>query len=672
MPNNTKTLLPWGITTILLIYLAWRMHLFVYALLFSLGAGLVRYRLPELGWPKAAGTGLFLCLFWYLANLIAFFSLAPVGEIGFFRTLSDLAGDMVKYPEIVGLAFQHSLYRTRLATSALSLGLLTVFTINSPFGRDLGLHRIFKVPGGYKISRTHSQGSARWATEKELRRHFKSHGPGIIVGKNKNNHPYILPYHQESFDYQRNHNVIVLGATGTGKSASFVRPNILQADASMVITDPKEELYHEMAPYLKKKGYNIYRFNLVNMHNSHRWNPLVKKDGSRDLTTQDANLISSSIIKNTRSPNERRGDPFWESSEQALLTALILYASRHFQNHTPSFGNILKFATSRRPEALDYDFGRLDMSDPARAAYNIYAQAPEKVRGSIIISLGTRLQLWQDSLLSDLTSRSDFDLAELGQEKTAIFVAISDFDSTYYSISALFFTQAFQELYKLASKTGGTLPVFTRFIMDEFCNIGYIPDFTQKLSTMRSRGISAQMIVQSLGQLENRYPFGQADEIIGNCDTKLMLGANDAHTTHYIVDLIGKTTVEQHSHSRSDKVVLDAGGITRREVGRHLITPDELLRLDNREALLIVRGIYPAKIQKLYYKEHPEAIILEHLNPLDSAPHLDAPQYQPPPPPPPPPGSISNPNPHQIQEPRALNPDELEREIEDIPADFQP
>ena len=180
---------------------------------------------------------------------------------------------------------------------------------------------------------------------------------------------------------------------------------------------------------------------------------------------------------------------------------------------------------------------------------------------------------------------------------------------------------AFQELYKLASKTGGTLPVFTRFIMDEFCNIGYIPDFTQKLSTMRSRGISAQMIVQSLGQLENRYPFGQADEIIGNCDTKLMLGANDAHTTHYIVDLIGKTTVEQHSHSRSDKVVLDAGGITRREVGRHLITPDELLRLDNREALLIVRGIYPAKIQKLYYKEHPEAVILEHLNPLDSAPH---------------------------------------------------
>jgi len=179
------------------------------------------------------------------------------------------------------------------------------------------------------------------------------------------------------------------------------------------------------------------------------------------------------------------------------------------------------------------------------------------------------------------------------------------------------------------------------------------------------------MIVQSLGQLENRYPFGQADEIIGNCDTKLMLGANDAHTTHYIVDLIGKTTVEQHSHSRSDKVVLDAGGITRREVGRHLITPDELLRLDNREALLIVRGIYPAKIQKLYYKEHPEAIILEHLNPLDSAPHLDAPQYQPPPPPPPPPGSISNPNPHQIQEPWALNP-ELEREIEDIPADFQP
>ena len=131
MPNNTKTLLPWGITTILLIYLAWRMHLFVYALLFSLGAGLVRYRLPELGWPKAAGTGLFLCLFWYLANLIAFFSLAPVGEIGFFRTLSDLAGDMVKYPEIVGLAFQHSLYRTRLATSALEPGLLTVFTINS-------------------------------------------------------------------------------------------------------------------------------------------------------------------------------------------------------------------------------------------------------------------------------------------------------------------------------------------------------------------------------------------------------------------------------------------------------------------------------------------------------------------------------------------------------------
>lgn len=505
------------------------------------------------------------------------------------------------------------MYRKRLLISFLGSSLFIFALINTPTGRGLGLHRLFEVPGGFKISKRTSMGSARWAKESELRKILKSSGPGLVLGQDPvSKELYILPYQNEKFEYQRNQNIVVFGATGAGKSASFVKPNILQADTSFVITDPKAEIYHELAPFLRNQGYKVYRFNLINMRDTHCWNPLVKKDGSCNLTIQDAVLIASSIIKNTKDPAEKTGDPFWEKAEQALLTSLIIYAANHFETpEEKTFANILRFATGRTPAALDYDFGRLPITDPARASYNIYQQAPEKVRGSIIISLGTRLQLFQDDDLAYLTSRSDFDITELGEEKTAIFVNLSDTDDTYYSISALFFTQAFQELYAFASKHGGTLPVFTRFVMDEFCNIGYIPSYTVKLSTMRSRGISAQMIVQSLGQLQNRYPDGLSEEIIGNCDVRLMLGANDAMTAKYFTELIGKSTIEQETHNVSDRVMIDAGTRSQREMGRELITPDEILRLSNKEALLLIRGTYPAKIHKLYYKEHPQAHLID-------------------------------------------------------------
>ncbi len=595
-----------------LLVLAWQLHLLIYAILLIAPVLLCERFLPGLDRRKAIGLGLFFCFLWYFGNVITFLTLAPVGKLGFSRALSETLSDLIKYPYLATMALRYSIYRMRLLSVLLAETGLALLFINSPTGRGLGLHRIFEVPGGFKIAQSTAMGSANWATEKELRNYFTREGPGLIVGMNDKKELYILPLTNNKFEYQRNQNIVVFGTTGSGKTGSFVKPNILQADGSYFITDPKQELYNELAPYLRKHGYKVYRFNLVDMLASERWNPLVKKDGTCDLSIQDAVLISSSIIKNSKDPTEKTNDPFWDKAEQALLTALILYASKYF-TEPKTFSNILKFATGRTPAALDYDFGKLPPTDPARAAYNIYAHATEAVRGSVIISVGTRLQLFQDDKLAHLTSASDFDLTEPGLEKTAIFVVISDADDTYNSISALFFSQAFQELYKLAAKHNGSLPMFTRFIMDEFCNIGFIPAYTVKLSTMRSRGISSQMIIQSWGQLNNRYPFGMADEIIGNCDIRLMLGANDSVTAKYFVDLIGKTTVEQEMHSHSDRVMLDAGIRGERTSARELITADEILRLDNRKALLIVRGGNPAIVNKAFYKDHPGAKELDIL-----------------------------------------------------------
>lgn len=615
MNHTTKKYIVYGILLALFYVICWRLNLLIYGILFTLPIIVFCYVGAKLGWQKPMALGLFLCFLWFLSNVLTFFFLAPVSDIGINIAFSEIVSDLIRYPEIINKAITYDLYKMRLVFSLVMLGGLTFVIVNTPTGRGLGLHRLFEVPGGITFSKFNTMGSARWATETEMRNYFNSQGPGLILGKNENNEPYILPYTNEKFDYQRNQNIIVFGATGSGKTASFVKPNVLQADTSYVITDPKMEIYKELAPFLRNQGYDVYKLNLVDMNDSERWNPFLNKDNTCDLTTQDAILIASSIIKNTKDPSEKNSDPFWEKSEQALLTALIMYAIRKFKNEKKTFADILRWATGRTASAIDYDFGKLPPSDPARAAFNVYSQAPDKVRGSIIVSLATRLQLYQSEELANLTSASDFDLEELGKKKTAIFVILSDYDETFHSISALFFTQAFQKLYRLASANQGRLPQFTRFLMDEFCNIGYLPGFTTKLSTMRSRGISAQMIVQSLGQLQNRYPFGQSDEIIGNCDTKYMMGANDAATAKYIVELLGKSTVEQETRGRSDRVVIDAGHISKREFGRELMTPDEILRLDNREGILIIRGTYPAKIKKLFYMEHPNAHKITKLAP---------------------------------------------------------
>lgn len=598
--------------------IAWQYNVLVYALLLTIPLIYTRIRAPSFPWQKSLIIGLILCIFWYLTHAVAMLSLVPIGELGFVKATREIFSDLLRHRELPGIVFSYPAYRSRFLISFLAVTGFTYAIIQTPFGRGLGWHNYFKLPGDYKMSKNTTQGSARWATDQELKKYLKTSGPGTIIGKSKDNQPYILPV-ENKFEYQRNQNISIFGTTGSGKSHSFVRPNILQADTSYIITDPKQELYNSMSGYLRNKGYDVYKFNLVNMQDSNHWNPLMKKAGIHDFSVHDAVMMSTSIIKNTHDPTEKKGDKFWDDTQIALMTALILYATKYFDpNHPdpekryePTFADILRFATHRPASALDYDFAHIPKTDPAYSSYMVYKQANENVRTSIMISFGVTLQLFTSKNLANLTSRSDFDLSDLGRKKTAIFVVISDYDSTYNSVSALFFIQAFQELYKLASKEGGTLPVPVRFIMDEFCNIGYIPDYTVKLSTMRSRGIYAQMIIQSLKQLENRYPGGLAAEIIGNSDTRIMMGANDKETAEYFSDMIGKSTVEQHTHNRSDKIPVDAGNISYRELARQLITPDEILRLPNKEQIILIRGTYPIRALKMDYMEHPNAHLLE-------------------------------------------------------------
>lgn len=614
-----KKALPYGIAGVFTAWLTWGAGLFPYIVLLLGPVLLAKWKFPDLETKKALAFGAILCLVWFVTNLVCFWTFAPVGEIGIGRAGAELFADLIRHPYLITEALSYTDYRLRLGVIVMLFGLLIFAFIQTPAGRGIGLHRIFSTPEDYRLSERNTVGSARWAEEDEMRKYFNSEGSGVVIGKSEEGEPYILPLSNESFEYQRNLNVVVFGTTGSGKTASFIKPNILQADGSFVITDPKKEIYNDTSAFLRNRGYEVYCFNLLDMANSHRWNPLLEKDGTCNVSVQDAVLMASSIIKNTKDPGEGKGDPFWEKSEQALLTALIIYTTRHIKNpEEQNFGNILYFGTGRTATALDFDFGKLPTSDPAKAAYAIYAQAPEKVRSSIIINLGTRMQLFQDEKLAKLTSETNFDLSELGEKKTAIFVVLSDYDNTYNSISALFFTQAFQTLYRQAATNGGTLNTFTRFMMDEFCNIGFIPGYTTKLSTMRSRGISAQMIIQSLGQIENRYPYGQHAEIIGNSDVRLMMGANDIDSAKYFTDLIGKATVTQETVARSDRVVVDAGTRSEREVPRDLIAPDEILRMDNKDILVLVRGGYPGKIHKMHYSEHPSANELEKISALEN------------------------------------------------------
>lgn len=480
---------------------------------------------------------------------------------------------------------------------------------------------------GFNISKDGTYGTAGWMTREELDKALHvatvEETTGTIFGK-------LDPEPEEGFATEAyeivslppesplNKHTAVYGASGTGKSRSFVRPQIMQCakrGESVIVTDPKGEMYEDMAVYLKNKGYKVRIFNLVDPQYSDSWNCLAEITHDPNKVELMAQTFADVIINNTANG---KGDPFWDKSEMNLLKALSLYVALD-EFKTPeerTIGSVYDMLIENSEEQLFAMFDKLPKHHPARQPWGIFKQGSDAVRGNTITGLGSRLQVFQSEVIRAITSVSDIDLEEIGKEKTALFVIMSDQDGTLSFISSLFFSFLFIRLVRYAdNQPSRAVDVPVNFILDEFPNIGQIPDFTKKLSTIRSRELRVAVIFQNISQLQNRYPDGLWEEIIGNCDTQLFLGCVDDTTATFISERTGEITIEVKSERVNRKSLAIAERIpeyseSSSDGKRYLLTPDEVMRLNNRTALVIVRGQKILKVNKFDYSLHHDADLL--------------------------------------------------------------
>ena len=400
-----------------------------------------------------------------------------------------------------------------------------------------------------------------------------------------------------------NINVLVVGGSGSGKSASYSVPNAYQLLGSYVFTDPKGELYDKTAGYLKAHGYEIKILNLVNPRNSDGYNPL------RHINSElDVDVIANTIVKGQSSGD--KSDPYWDDMSEALLKALIYYlmAKRPEEEQSlASCAELVRAANNNGGDNLLTNLmSELPYDHPARRYYKNIEIAPEKTYSSILSSLQSKLGKFDSRDIAELTSTNTIDFTEIGKKKTAVYVISSDTHTAYDFLLTIFFSQMIQQLYDLADKNGGALSVPTYFILDEFANIGRIPDFDKKISTSRSRKIAFSVILQNLDQLEAVYDKAY-ETIMGNCDTHLFLGSNSQKTVEYFSKALGEKTISRDNISiNKDRGNVKTGhSISDQIMARALLTPDELRRLDNDMCIIYEKGIKPIKAQKYYYFKYP-------------------------------------------------------------------
>ena len=447
---------------------------------------------------------------------------------------------------------------------------------------------------------------------------------GTILGK-LNGKAVCLPYKT-----RMNKNIAVYGASGSMKSRAFARNMIFQCVArgqegnnasgeSLIITDPKSELYESMSAYLENEGYVVKAFNLVNPENSDSWNCLGEINGQETM----AQVFADVIIQNTGSG---KGDHFWDNAEMNLLKALVLYVDQGFPPEARNIGQVYKLLTMSSEKELNSLFDLLPVSHPAKVPYCIYKQASDTVRSGVIIGLGARLQVFQNKLIRQITSYDEIDLTLPGKQKCAYFCITSDQDSTFDFLSSLFMTFIFIKLVRYADKYGeeGKLPVAVHILADELANTGAILELNKKISVIRSRNLSISCIFQNLPQMQNRYPYNQWQEIIGNCDTQLFLGCTDEVTATFISNRSGDVTVGVSSEAKqlNSWRVSDYTPEYRqtKSIGkRKLLTPDEILRLPLDTALVILRGQKVLKVEKYDYTLHPDA---QKLTPRKASEHI--------------------------------------------------
>ena len=413
----------------------------------------------------------------------------------------------------------------------------------------------------------------------------------------------------DTHKHRRSLNVLVIGGSGAAKTRSFVLPNILTANTNYVITDPKSEVLLATGGYLKEQGYDVRVLNLVNLEQSDGYNPFRYLRDEKDVLKLVNNLIQSTTPKGSH-----ESDPFWTKAETALLQAIILMLFQEAPEYEQNFSmvmRVLEYAEVREEDEghvspLDLLFESIERRKPDSVAvrqYKVFKLAAGKTAKSILVSTAVRLAPFNLPQIQALTNHDDMDLYALGEKKVALYAVIPDNDNTLNFLVSLLYAQAFQALYYSADQIHhGPLPCHVRFVLDEFAAMP-LPGFTRELATMRSRSISASVIIQNMAQIKELYKDSW-ETIPGNCDTILYLGGNESSTHKYVSEMLGKATIDTKTHGQT-KGKSGSYSTNFQMSGRELLTPDEVRKLDNRYALLFIRGASPVMDEKYDLMHHP-------------------------------------------------------------------
>lgn len=492
-------------------------------------------------------------------------------------------------------------------------------------GMFLGIYALLKYTSKKRLHRKGEEhGSARWATDAEAKK--LADKKKVKKGEIDNN---ILLTQEvrmslNTRQHRENLNVLVIGGSGSGKSRFYVKPNIMQLNTSYVVTDPKGELLRSTGKLLEDNGYKIRVFNLIDMRNSHNYNPFAyvydRKTG--ELNKSYVIKMVNVLMKNTKQEGASGGDQFWDDATKALLSALAFYLLEKRPECERNFAwvmQLLKQAEVKEDEEdfespLDIKFKEIEQENPTSMAvsyYKDFKKAAGETAKSILISCAVRLQAFNLPDVANLTHTDTLELDKIGDKKTAVFVIIPSSDVTFNFLAAMMYTQLFDTLYDTANfKYGGRLPVHVRCLLDEFANIGTIPDFDKLLATMRSMEISANIIIQNIAQLKKMYD--KSWEILtGNCDSLLFLGGKEASTTEMISKALGKETIDVVAQNRTKGHRNNSTSINNSIMGRELLTADELTVMPTDECILIVRAFHPFYCHKFDIEKHSNYQYLE-------------------------------------------------------------
>ncbi len=496
-----------------------------------------------------------------------------------------------------GAALDHP-FRITLCEDSLKTVLIFILCYGLGLGIFLSSDRNYR--------RREEHGSAKWGSAQAVRKKYadrkvtenKLLTQNVVIGLDGRKH-------------RRNLNTLVCGGSGAGKTRFFAKPNVMNANTSFVILDPKGEALRDTGGLLRAKGYEIKVIDLINMEKSHCYNPFVYLRDDNDIQRLVTNLF-----KNT-SPKESKGsqDPFWDQAAQMLLLALVFYLHYEAPPDEQNFPMVMEMirAGEVREDNDDYRspldelFDRLEMEKPEHIAlkyYRNYRSGSGKTLKSIQITLVSRLEKFNLESLAGLTQTDEMDLWSLGERKTAVFAVIPDNDSSFNFLIGMLYTQLFQQLYYQADVVhGGRLPVHVHFVMDEFANVALPDEFDKLLATMRSREISVSIIIQNLAQLKALFEK-QWESIVGNCDEFIYLGGNEQATHEYVSKLLGKETIDTNTYGQS-RGRSGSYSTNWQLAGRELLMPDEVRMLDNQYALLFIRGERPIQDFKYDILKHP-------------------------------------------------------------------